>query len=335
MGILIRSGEALEKAGTIDTVILDKTGTVTIGRPTVVDIIPTQSQLEYPLLAIAASAERDSEHPLAKAIVQAAEDAQLALPATSGFQAEPGLGVRAELGDGKIIRVGNAEYLKSNNIDPSSYIETDNKLQEDGKTTVFVAVENQLVGILALADTVKPSAAAAIRQLSAKGFTVKLLTGDSQRTASAIARQLGITEVIADVLPQQKASVITTLRAEGRKVAMVGDGINDAPALIESDLGLAIGSGTDIAIESADIVLTRGDPLDVSRAIELSHLTLRAIKQNLFWAFAFNATAIPIAAGALYAFGGPLLNPIISALAMSVSSLTVMGNALRLKAKKL
>ncbi|MCL2136851.1 MAG: heavy metal translocating P-type ATPase [Coriobacteriia bacterium] len=347
LGILIRSGEALEKAGVIDAVVLDKTGTVTSGRPTLVDIAPvggfspfgyleqTEMTAADALLLVTASAEHDSEHPLAKAIVQAAEDKGLNLLGVGSFQAIPGLGIKAVL-DGQLeVLVGNTTFLREAGVDVSEHDGLQNEFAEAGKTTVHVAISGDYAGMLSLADALKANSVQAIKKLQDEGFQVMLLSGDNQRTAQAIGRELNIEKVIAEVLPHEKAKQIQALREDGLKVAMVGDGINDAPALIESDLGLAIGSGTDIAIDSADIVLMHSDPLDIPRAIELSRLTLRAIKQNLFWAFAFNTIAIPVAAGLLYVFGGPLLNPIISAMAMSVSSLVVMANALRLKAKRI
>ncbi|MCL2631823.1 MAG: heavy metal translocating P-type ATPase [Coriobacteriia bacterium] len=347
LGILIRSGEALEKAGNINTIILDKTGTVTSGKPTLTDLVIApgfQGQTSLPgqslsaqntLLALAASAEFNSEHPLAKAIVLAAEDQDIKLQPTSSFEAKPGFGIKATLADNRQVLIGNASLLNQSGIDTSSMDSEFESLANDGKSAVYVAVDGTLSGMVALADQSKPSALPAITRLQKNGLSIALLTGDSHQTAQAVARELAIDQVISEVLPSQKADQVAELRAAGFKVAMVGDGINDAPALIEADLGLAIGSGTDVAIESADIVLTKDDLLDVPRAIDLSRLTLRTIKQNLFWAFAFNTIALPVAAGLLYIFGGPLLNPIISAFAMSASSLVVMGNALRMKTKRI
>jgi len=388
-GILIRSGEALEAAGKIDTVVLDKTGTLTEGRPTLTDVIAaagfsrwgaslgghpkhqdhqalaehlpdTASPFDDPqallalvgddaamrglvgsdrnsVLALAAAVERDSEHPLAKAVVQAADERGLSLDAASDFQAVPGLGAQAVV-TGRLVRVGNSAFMTASGIDSSAFSSFTDSLAADGKTTVLVAVDQQPIGIIALADTLKQSSFGAISRLRANGIAVLLLTGDSACTARSIARQLDLDEsqsVLAEALPSEKAQAVAALRKSGKRVAMVGDGINDAPALIEADVGLAIGSGTDIAIESADIILMRNDLLCVPRTIELSRHTLRVIRQNLFWAFAFNSIGIPIAAGLLYLFGGPLLNPMISAAAMSLSSLTVMANALRLKAMRL
>ncbi|MCL2339474.1 MAG: HAD-IC family P-type ATPase, partial [Actinomycetia bacterium] len=290
------------------------------------------------VLALAAAVEQDSEHPLAQAVVQAATDRGLSLLPLTDFQAEPGRGVQARIsaaGGDALVLVGNPAYLQQFGVDTGSFESIGNSWAEAGKTPVFVALAGELIGALALADTLKPNAAPAVAQMQAAGLEGMLLSGDNHRATAAVGQALGIAQVIAEVLPTDKAAEIAQLRNTGRHVAMVGDGINDAPALVESDLGLAIGSGTDIAMASADIVLMKSDPLDIPRAIHLARLTLRTIKQNLFWAFAFNIIAIPIAAGLLFALGGPLLNPMISALAMSLSSLVVTTNALRLKGRKL
>jgi len=335
-GILIKGGEALETAHKIDTVILDKTGTITEGRPSVTDILTAEEPTKNnslsadDLLQIAASAEKGSEHPLGRAIVQRAEEKGLELLNADSFEALTGRGIKAVI-NGQTVLAGNRKLMTEQDIPPAGLEETADRLAEEGKTPMFVAVDGRLIGIVAVADIIKPSSRTAIENLQKMGLQVAMITGDNQKTAAAIARQVGIHKVLAGVLPQDKSHEVKKLQSEGRKVAMVGDGINDAPALAQADIGIAIGSGTDVAMESADIVLMRSDLIDVATAISLSKKTIRTIKQNLFWAFGYNIIGIPIAAGVLYLFGGPLLNPIFAAAAMSLSSVSVLANALRLK----
>ena len=343
LGVLVKSGVALETAGRIDTVVFDKTGTITRGKPELTDIIPIGNYSADEILALAASAEKGSEHPLGAAIVGAAEARGLALSPVSGFAAVPGHGIEAfvvgERRGGateqavdsgrRSILFGNLRHLASKGIAaPEAEAE---RLGLAGKTPMFLAVDGQLAGIVAVADVVKPTSAAAIARLRAMGIEVAMITGDSRRTAEAIAKEVGVDRILAEVLPGDKAAEVKKLQAEGRKVAMVGDGINDAPALAQADVGIAIGSGTDIAMESADIVLMRSDLDEVPTAIKLSRGVMRNIKQNLFWAFGYNVLGIPVAAGILHAFGGPLLNPMFAAAAMSMSSVSVVSNALRLR----
>lgn len=329
-GVLFKSGAALETAHKIDMIVFDKTGTITKGQPEVTDIVAAPGFAENEILSLAASAEKGSEHPLGESIVGEAQKRALAVETVSDFSAVPGHGIRARLG-GKIILLGNARHMAANDIALESFVPEADRLAGEGKTPMYVAVNGAIGGIIAVADVVKPSSAAAIEALHAMGIKVAMITGDSRLTAAAIAMQVGIDMVLAEVLPGDKASEVKKLQAQGRTVAMVGDGINDAPALAQADVGIGIGSGTDVAIESADIVLMRSDLMDVPTAILLSRKVIRNIKQNLFWAFGYNVLGIPVAAGLLYAFGGPLLNPIIAAAAMSMSSVSVLTNALRLK----
>ncbi|MDR2493063.1 MAG: copper-translocating P-type ATPase, partial [Coriobacteriales bacterium] len=329
-GILIKSGAALETAHRLNTVVLDKTGTITEGRPTVTDVIPVDGIESSALLQLVASAEMGSEHPLGQAIVAEAEDAGLALPKVSGFVSLTGRGIEAEVGS-RAVLAGNRALMNERGIALFALKDDSDRLAAEGKTPMYVALDGALAGIVAVADVVKPSSRAAIEQLHQAGIEVVMITGDNHKTADAIARQVGITRVLAEVLPQDKSEEVRKLQQGGRTVAMVGDGINDAPALAQADIGVAIGSGTDVALESADIVLVRSDLTDVSTAINLSKRTIRNIKQNLFWAFGYNVVGIPLAAGLLYLFGGPLLNPIFAAAAMSLSSVSVLTNALRLK----
>jgi P-type Cu+ transporter len=329
-GVLIKSGTALETAHKIQTIVFDKTGTLTEGKPKVTDIIVTKDINKDYLLCIAASAEKGSEHPLGEAIVKEAEERQLEFKKPESFKAIPGLGIEVFI-EGKKILLGNKRMMDESNISLENLEEASHKLAEEGKTPMFVAMDGSLSGIIAVADTVKENSKKAIERLHSMGIEVAMITGDNKRTAEAIARQVGIDRILAEVLPQDKANEVKKLQAEGKKVAMVGDGINDAPALAQADIGIAIGSGTDVAIESADIVLMRSDLMDVPTALQLSKKTITNIKQNLFWAFGYNVLGIPVAMGVLYLFGGPLLNPIIAALAMSFSSVSVLSNALRLK----
>ncbi len=329
-GVLIKGGEALEIAHKIKTIVFDKTGTITEGKPQVTDIIVSESIESNELLRLAASAEKGSEHPLGDAIVKGAEKLNLTLKKVDYFQAIPGHGIQVTI-DGQTLYLGNKKLMNEKGIDLSDYIVQADRLADEGKTPMYISIDSKLKGLIAVADVLKPSSLAAIKTLHKMGIEVAMITGDNRKTAEAIARQVGIDRVLAEVLPQDKANEVKKLQLEGKKVAMVGDGINDAPALAQADIGIAIGSGTDVAMESADIVLMRSDLMDVPTALQLSKSTIRNIKQNLFWAFAYNVAGIPVAAGLLYAFGGPKLNPIIAAAAMSLSSVSVLTNALRLK----
>jgi P-type Cu+ transporter len=329
-GILIKGGEALETTHKITTIVFDKTGTITEGKPEVTDIITVNGMERNQLLQIAASAEKGSEHPLGEAIVNAAEKENLEIVKLDGFHAIPGHGIEVEI-NGNSILLGNRKLMEERSISLSALEAESDKLAEEGKTPMYIAMNQKLSGIIAVADVVKTSSIKAIEKLQSMGLEVAIITGDNRKTAEAIAKQVGIDRVLAEVLPQDKSNEVKKLQAEGKKVAMVGDGINDAPALAQSDIGIAIGSGTDVAMESADIVLMKSDLMDVPTAIQLSKSTIRNIKQNLFWAFGYNVIGIPIAAGVLHLFGGPLLNPIFAAAAMSLSSVSVLSNALRLK----
>lgn len=329
-GVLIKSGVALETAHKIKTIVFDKTGTITEGKPKVTDILVMDGIEEEYLLQLAATAEKGSEHPLGEAIVKLAEEKNLILKKLDSFQAIPGHGIEVRIED-KNILLGNKKLMDDREISLEKLAEASDKLAGEGKTPMYVAIENNMAGIIAVADTVKENSRRAIDKLHEMGIEVAMITGDNKRTAEAIARQVGIDRVLAEVLPQDKANEVKKLQDEGRQVAMVGDGINDAPALAQADIGIAIGSGTDVAMESADIVLMRSDLMDVPTAIDLSKKTIRNIKQNLFWAFGYNTLGIPVAMGVLHLFGGPLLNPMIAAAAMSLSSVSVLTNALRLK----
>jgi Cu+-exporting ATPase len=328
-GVLIKSGAALETSHKLQTIVFDKTGTITEGKPKVTDVIVTDNITEDDLLQLTASAEKGSEHPLGEAIVKGAEERGLEFKKLDYFKAIPGYGIEVQI-DGKTILTGNRKLMDQSNIAIGNLEGTSDRLAGEGKTPMYIAIDNNLAGIVAVADTVKENSKKAIDRLHHMGIEVAMITGDNRRTAEAIARQVGIDRILAEVLPQDKANEVKKLQAEGKKVAMVGDGINDAPALAQADIGIAIGSGTDVAMESADIVLMRSDLMDVTTAIKLSKSTIRNIKQNLFWAFGYNTLGIPIAMGILHIFGGPLLNPMIAAAAMSLSSVSVLTNALRL-----
>ena len=332
-GILIKSAASLELMGRVNTVVLDKTGTVTEGKPRVTDVLCAANVTEEELLCAAASLEKPSGHPLADAIVQEAERRSIPLCAVSDFAAVAGGGVQA-VQDGKTLYAGNDRYMESIGADTAALRAAAEMLAAAGKTPLYFAEDRQLLGVIAVADVVKPDSAAAIAALRRSGCEVVLLTGDNQRTAEAIARQVGVDRVIAQVLPQDKARCIEDLQKAGRLVAMVGDGVNDAPALVTADVGLAIGAGTDVAIESADVVLMRSSLMDIVDAAALSRATLRNIRQNLFWAFFYNSVGIPVAAGVLYPALGITLNPMIAAAAMSLSSVCVVSNALRLRGWK-
>jgi P-type Cu+ transporter len=341
-GILIKGGEALETAHKIQTIVFDKTGTITVGKPEVTNVVWNGGTSNFTtdlFLQLVAAAEKNSEHPLASAIVREAEKRDLELPPVTDFKAIPGRGIEANIINPLLptphsplpILVGNRKLMDERNIPLTELELVPDRLADEGKTPMYVALNGKAVGIVAVADVLKPSSKEAIERLHKMGIEVAMITGDNKKTASAIAKQVGIDRVLAEVLPQDKSAEVKKLQQEGRKVAMVGDGINDAPALAQADIGIAIGSGTDVAMESADIVLMRSDLLDVPTAINLSKRTIRNIKQNLFWAFGYNVLGIPIAAGVLYLFGGPLLNPVFAAAAMSLSSVSVLTNALRLK----
>jgi Cu+-exporting ATPase len=361
-GILIKNAESLERANAIQTIVLDKTGTITQGRPVVTDVLlaadrpvpQTESVLvahngngdaapadeplaissEDDLLRLAASAERGSEHPLGEAIVRAAQERKLALAQPQDFEAIAGHGIAGRIADQHVL-LGTLRLMHDRQIDTGGVAEDVARLQGEGKTAMVVAVDGAVVGIVAVADTIKPTSQSAVAALHRMGIEVAMLTGDNQRTAEAIARQVGIDRVLAEVLPQDKVAEVRRLQDEGRVVAMVGDGINDAPALAQANVGIAIGTGTDVAMEAADITLMRGDLQSVPQAINLSKRTLSTIRWNLFWAFIYNVIGIPLAAGVLYPFTGWQLSPIYAAAAMALSSVFVVSNSLRLRGVKL
>jgi Cu+-exporting ATPase len=344
-GILIRNGETLERTHQIKTVLLDKTGTLTRGEPVVTDVVAAPFASPEEVLRLAASAEHSSEHPLGEAVVKAALEKKLELSPSSDFNAIPGQGVEA-LVDGKKLFLGNLKLMEERGLSLNGLEKKAAELLEGGKTAMFLGQDGQVAGIIALADTLKPGAKEALQMLHKMGIETAMLTGDNRRTAEAIAREVGIDRVLAEVLPEHKAGEVKKLQEEGKMVAMVGDGINDAPALAQADIGIAISTGTDVAMETGDITLISGDLMGVVTAISLSKRTMRTIKQNLFWAFAYNTALIPVAAGILYLVFGKtgvpsglhfilgeygFLNPILAAAAMAASSITVVSNSLRLR----
>lgn len=329
-GVLIKSGGALETAHKLDTIVFDKTGTITEGQPKVTDIITVNGVTEDEMLQLTASAEKGSEHPLGEAIVRKAAEQKLETIKLDSFNAIPGLGIEVSI-DGKTLLAGNKKLMDTRQITLDAVSGQSDDLAHQGKTPMYIAVDGHIAGIIAVADTVKENSLKAIEKLHKMGIEVAMITGDNKGTAEAIARQVGIDRVLSEVLPEDKAEEVKKLQSENKKVGMVGDGINDAPALAQADIGIAIGSGTDVAMESADIVLMRSDLMDVPTAVELSKSTIRNIKQNLFWAFAYNVIGIPFAMGVFYLLGGPLLSPMIAGAAMSLSSVSVLANALRLK----
>jgi Cu+-exporting ATPase len=333
-GVLIKNAEALERMEKVDTLVVDKTGTLTEGKPKVVAIAPAAGHTETDVLRFAASVERASEHPLATAIVNAANERGIALHDVTGFDSPTGKGAVGTV-EGKRVTLGNGKFLAELNIDAAALQAEADRLRQDGATAIFVALDTRAIGIIAIADPVKATTQDALRQLAAEGVRVVMLTGDNNTTAQAVARRLGITEVEAEVLPEQKSAVVEKLRREGRVVAMAGDGVNDAPALAAADVGIAMGTGTDVAIESAGVTLLKGDLIGIVRARRLSEAVMGNIRQNLFFAFVYNAAGVPIAAGVLYPVFGIVLSPIIAAAAMALSSVSVVGNALRLRATKL
>ena len=333
-GILIKNAEALERLEKIDTLVIDKTGTLTEGKPKVVAVLPSADFDEAQVLRLAASVERGSEHPLAAAIVKAAAERNIELAAVRGFDAQTGKGVIG-MADGKRLALGTAKFLTELNIDTSSLADAAEQQRNDGATAVFLAVNGKMAGVIAIADPIKATTEAAIKALMADNIRVVMLTGDNRTTAMAIAKRLGLAEVEADVLPDKKGEVIAKLTNEGRVVAMAGDGVNDAPALAAAQVGIAMGTGSDVAIESAGITLLKGDLMGIVQARALSKAVMSNIRQNLFFAFLYNSAGVPIAAGVLYPVFGLLLSPVIAAAAMALSSVSVVGNALRLRALKL
>ena len=329
-GVLIKGGEALETAHKLTTIVLDKTGTITQGQPALTDVIAADGFAEDELLRLAASAERGSEHPLGEAIVKGAKARELALASADRFNAVAGHGIDADI-DGLQLLLGNLKLMRDRNVALGDFEHRVEQLAADGKTPMYVAVDGKLAGVLAVADQVRPDSKAAVEAMRRMGLEVVMMTGDNRRTAEAVGRQVGIDRVLAEVLPEGKAEQVKRLQNEKKVVGMVGDGINDAPALAQADVGIAIGTGTDVAIEASDVTLIRGDLRGVVNAISLSRATMRTIKQNLFWAFVYNVVGIPVAAGLLYPFTGWLLSPIIASAAMSFSSVSVVANSLRLK----
>ncbi len=330
MGVLFRNAEAIEVMRAVDTLVVDKTGTLTEGKPRLVSVVPAEGQDEASLLRLAASLERASEHPLAAAIVAGAKDRDVDLVDAAEFASVTGKGVRGRV-DGKRVALGNRAMMEADGVDAGSLVQRAEELRAEGQTVMFVAVDGRMGGLVGVADPIKDSTPEAIRALRAEGLRIVMMTGDSKTTASAVAKKLGLDEVVAEVLPDQKADHVRRFKSEGRKVAMAGDGINDAPALALADVGIAMGTGTDVAMESAHVTLVRGDLRGIARARALSRATMTNIKQNLFFAFVYNVAGIPIAAGVLYPFTGWLLSPMLAALAMSLSSVSVIGNALRLR----
>ena len=334
LGVLIKNAEALERMEKVDTIVVDKTGTLTEGKPSVTQVVTSAGFDRDDLLRLVAGVERASEHPLAQAIVSAATEAGMSVPAVTDFDAPVGRGVIGTV-ERHVVRVGSAKFLTGEGLDPSVLTTQADRLRADGATVIFASVDEKVAGIIAIADPVKETTPAAVQALRAEGIEVVMLTGDNQVTAEAVARRLGIERVEAEVMPDHKADVVKRLRSEGRVVAMAGDGVNDAPALAAADVGLAMGSGTDVAIESAGITLLKGDLTGIVRARNLSHATMGNIRQNLVFAFMYNVAGIPIAAGVLYPTFGLLLSPMIAAAAMALSSVSVIGNALRLRAQRL
>jgi Cu2+-exporting ATPase len=328
--ILIKDAATLEGLSAIQAIVLDKTGTLTEGRPSLTDVIPAAGLTENEMLSLAAGAERGSEHPLSRAVVEGAVARGIPLSEATDFVAVTGHGVAARV-NGRDLLLGNAKLMRDRGVDIANLHARADALAIAGRTPIFVAVDGQPAGLLAIADAIKPSAREAVRQLRAAGIEVVMMTGDNRRTAEAVARELGIERVFAEVLPDQKASYVAQLQEEGKRVGMVGDGVNDAPALARADVGIAIGAGTDVAIETARVVLMRSDPLDVLRSLKLSKATVRKMKENLVWASVYNVLAIPIAAGVLYPAFGIMLRPEWSALLMSLSSIIVATNAVLLK----
>ena len=334
VGVLIKNAEALERFAKVDTLIVDKTGTLTVGKPKLVAVLPESGHDEAEVLRLAASLERGSEHPLAEAIVSGAEERGVVLAKAEDFEAITGKGVKGVV-DGRAVALGNAKLVADMGLDGGALAATANERRDAGETVMFVIIGSEIAGLVAVADPLKETTPDALEALRAEGFHIIMATGDNERTARAVAARLGIDEIRADVLPEDKARIIQDLQAQGRKVAMAGDGVNDAPALAQADVGIAMGTGADVAIESAGITLVKGDLNGIVRARRLSRATMRNIKQNLFFALIYNAAGVPVAAGILYPFFGILISPIFAAAAMSLSSISVIGNALRLRSAKI
>jgi Cu+-exporting ATPase len=334
LGVLIKNAEALERLERVDTLVVDKTGTLTEGKPKVVAVVPAQGVNKNDLLRLAASVERASEHPLARAIVDASTERKLSLADATDFDSPTGKGALGTV-DGRKVALGNNNFLRELGVATADLDTEADRLRRDGATAIYVAVDGKAAGIIAIADPVKTTTPEALKALAAEGVRVVMLTGDNKTTAQAVARRLGIADIEAEVLPDQKGAVVEKLRHEGRVVAMAGDGVNDAPALAAADVGIAMGTGTDVAIESAGVTLLKGDLTGIVRARRLSAATMGNIRQNLFFAFVYNAAGVPIAAGVLYPWFGILLSPIIAAAAMALSSVSVVSNALRLRRARL
>jgi Cu+-exporting ATPase len=330
MGVLIKNAEALERMERVDTLVVDKTGTLTEGKPAVTAIVPAAGLDEAEILRLAASVERASEHPLALAIVEAADARGVATAPVSEFDSPVGRGVVGMV-EGQPVVLGNAKFMAEHGVEVAPLTKAAEELRQDGATVIFIGIQRRIAGAIAIADPVKPSTAEALAALKREGIRIVMLTGDNRTTAKAVARKLGIDEVEAEVLPDHKSEVVQRLRQQGRTVAMAGDGVNDAPALAAADIGIAMGTGTDVAMESAGVTLVKGDLTGIVRALHLSRATMRNIRQNLFFAFIYNAAGVPIAAGVLYPSFGILLSPVIAAAAMTLSSVSVIGNSLRLR----
>jgi Cu+-exporting ATPase len=333
-GVLIRTAEALETLERVDTLVVDKTGTLTEGRPRLVSVTALPEHTETELLRLAASLERGSEHPLAAAILSGARERNVTPAALGDFQSFTGRGIKGTI-DTRKVAVGNLRLLDELNVDPGSAVEQAERLRDDGQSVLFVVIDGEVAGLLGVADPIKGTTVDALQRLREEGIGLVMLTGDSRTTALAVARKLGIERVEADVLPDQKHRVIEQLQGEGRVVVMAGDGVNDAPALARAHVGIAMGTGADVAMQSAGVTLVRGDLRGIARARTLSRITMRNIRQNLFFAFVYNAIGVPLAAGVLYPAFGILLSPMIAAAAMSLSSVSVIGNALRLRKARL
>jgi Cu+-exporting ATPase len=332
-GVLIKNAEALERFAKVDTLIVDKTGTLTEGKPKLVAVLPEEGHDEAEVLRLAATLERGSEHPLAEAIVKGADERGIEIGSATDFEAVTGKGVKGVV-DGKAVALGNARLMADLGLDDGALLATADTRRDEGETVMFVVIDGRIAGLVSVADPVKETTPAALKALHGLGFRIIMATGDNERTAKAVAGRLGIDEIRADVLPQDKARIIKELQAEGRKVAMAGDGVNDAPALAQADVGIAMGTGADVAIESAGFTLVKGNLDGIVRARRLSQATMANIRQNLFFALVYNAAGVPIAAGVLYPFLGLLISPMFAAFAMSASSISVVLNALRLRTVK-